>query len=432
MSSAILHAFWEIAAWGVPPRLESAERRAEARFVSVACVVITIAGLFTAVLDAWTPGAEPAVSLVAAATGLAALGALRLSRTSRPVATVLVLLMGALGPGVHALHPEAGSPNLTWVLMAGFAPLLHPSTALTLGTLALSLVAAALTVLPPPTEPTLASLPDVLPIVVGAYVVMTVGLYLHHGELRELNARLAHERDVEALTLAATASVTARAATTASFLTTMSHELRTPLNGVLGLSDLLAHEDIPPSAAARLARIHGTGRSLLRAFDTLLCLTRLTAAGTSPREPLDLHGLVDATRTRAISSAGPLPVSLDVVVAQGTPRIVAADLVVLRTVLDQLLGSAFDAGVQHAVLDVSVRAEAITLRLVGEHAGIVPETASERSPLSLGMPLVAELARAAGGSASPVTGSARSLSVAITLPCSPAASPLGDPTRETV
>ncbi len=60
-----------------------------------------------------------------------------------------------------------------------------------------------------------------------------------------------------------------------AFLSRMSHELRTPMNAILGFSQLLEYESLPPHQLAYVQEIHRAGDYLLELINELLDLARI-------------------------------------------------------------------------------------------------------------------------------------------------------------
>ncbi len=60
-----------------------------------------------------------------------------------------------------------------------------------------------------------------------------------------------------------------------SFLAMMSHEIRTPLNGVIGFTDLLLAENLPPRHAEIVSTIRSCGNSLLGLISDILDLSKI-------------------------------------------------------------------------------------------------------------------------------------------------------------
>ncbi|WP_019895751.1 response regulator [Hydrogenovibrio halophilus] len=59
------------------------------------------------------------------------------------------------------------------------------------------------------------------------------------------------------------------------FLANMSHELRTPMNGIIGLSELVPHENDPDQVGSMVRQINHSARLLLRQLDDVLDLVSL-------------------------------------------------------------------------------------------------------------------------------------------------------------
>lgn len=60
-----------------------------------------------------------------------------------------------------------------------------------------------------------------------------------------------------------------------AFLAMMSHEIRTPLNGVIGFTDLLLGEELPPRHAEIVSTIRSCGNSLLGLISDILDLSKI-------------------------------------------------------------------------------------------------------------------------------------------------------------
>lgn len=124
-----------------------------------------------------------------------------------------------------------------------------------------------------------------------------------------------------------------------AFLAAISHEIRTPLGGILGLSELLEHHDLPPDQAERVQLIQASGRTLLALVDDVLDFSRVEAGHLElERAPVDLphvsEEVVGLLRARAADRA------VTVEVEHTGPRHVLGDALRLRQILLNLVGNA--------------------------------------------------------------------------------------------
>lgn len=125
------------------------------------------------------------------------------------------------------------------------------------------------------------------------------------------------------------------------FLSVMSHEIRTPLNAILGLTDLLIHDD--PSRKEQLqhlAYMEFSGRHLLSLVNDILDLEKMASGKVSslPNE-LDLHHLIsnimDSFRNRAERVGLDLSLELD----SSVPKKLVADAKWITQILNNLISN---------------------------------------------------------------------------------------------
>ncbi len=151
---------------------------------------------------------------------------------------------------------------------------------------------------------------------------------------RDVDARRAHERALEAARAEAEESDRLKSA----FLASMSHEIRTPLTAVIGFAELLA-EDVPDEQREMAEAIAGGGRRLLATLNSVLDLARLDAGRQTLRlRPLDV---ADALR-RGTDLLRPLAERRGLTLTYDGPAsfVAPADEGALDRVLVNLLGNA--------------------------------------------------------------------------------------------
>lgn len=126
-----------------------------------------------------------------------------------------------------------------------------------------------------------------------------------------------------------------------AFLATMSHEIRTPLNAVIGMSDLLAANDLDAKSAEYVRTIRGASTSLLQVINDVLDFSRLDADQMSfeslPFAPSESIAAAARLLTPLASEKG-LPI---VLADDGSlPLRASADEGRLRQILVNLIGNA--------------------------------------------------------------------------------------------
>ena len=125
------------------------------------------------------------------------------------------------------------------------------------------------------------------------------------------------------------------------FLSNMSHEIRTPLNAIVGVIELLKHNQTGHLPAKMLDTAASAAQALLKLLNNLLDLSRYeTHTETLEEIPFDLDVLVkEVVEIHAIQAEKKaLVVSTDI--GYGVPTALIGDPVKIRQVLDNLVANA--------------------------------------------------------------------------------------------
>ncbi|MBN1286194.1 MAG: GAF domain-containing protein [Anaerolineae bacterium] len=111
----------------------------------------------------------------------------------------------------------------------------------------------------------------------------------------QLGAALTNIRLFEELK-SATEAAEAASRAKSIFLANMSHEIRTPLNSIIGFSEMLAQQNLPPEAADYIHTINLAGKSLLALISDILDLSKIEAGKMEVEQiTFDLGRLVHET-----------------------------------------------------------------------------------------------------------------------------------------
>ena len=156
------------------------------------------------------------------------------------------------------------------------------------------------------------------------------------GAIRNIN----RDKKNEAALLEALNAAEAANSAKSTFLATVSHEIRTPLNGILGMAQVMAHEDLPASQAERLQIIRQSGETLLAIVNDVLDLSKI-AAGRLELETVEFD-LIDLTAAAqatfgAVANAKGLSFDLR---SEGAAGVYRGDPVRVRQILYNLISNA--------------------------------------------------------------------------------------------
>ncbi|MBK6957072.1 MAG: PAS domain S-box protein [Nitrosomonas sp.] len=136
------------------------------------------------------------------------------------------------------------------------------------------------------------------------------------------------------------------------FLSRMSHELRTPMNAILGFSQLLGYESLPPHQLAYVHEIHRAGDYLLELINELLDLARIES-GTMVvvSQPVNLAAAINTATeiTQPLMNAK----QIHLINQCPTGESVLADPTRLRQILVNLLSNAAKYNLSGGYINIS-------------------------------------------------------------------------------
>jgi signal transduction histidine kinase/CheY-like chemotaxis protein len=136
-------------------------------------------------------------------------------------------------------------------------------------------------------------------------------------------------------------AVAAASRAKSAFLANMSHEIRTPMNGVLGLTEVMLTEPLPPHQRERLELIHRSGDLLVALINDLLDLSRIEA-GKMPIAPVptELERLASDVHQLFKAAANERHLELLLELDPELPAAVLVDPLRLKQILTNLVSNA--------------------------------------------------------------------------------------------
>ena len=154
------------------------------------------------------------------------------------------------------------------------------------------------------------------------------------------------------------------------FLANMSHELRTPMNGILGFSELLLQEELPPAQRSKIALIEESGQSMLKLIDDILDLSKIETGHISiHHEPADIAHIANNCVRLFQAAAVKKGLTLELHADANVPRKLMTDKLRLRQILNNLIGNAVKF-THEGRIDIRIGIKDDSVRVCVEDTGI--------------------------------------------------------------
>lgn len=126
-----------------------------------------------------------------------------------------------------------------------------------------------------------------------------------------------------------------------NFITNISHEIRTPMNAIIGFSDLLGMETLPPEHAEYVARISEAAKDLMGLIDGILDFSRIVSGKLEVElKPVSLPGLLENVRALLKNMASQKGLTLSIRTAPELQEPICTDPLRLKQCLVNLMGNA--------------------------------------------------------------------------------------------
>ena len=159
------------------------------------------------------------------------------------------------------------------------------------------------------------------------------------------------------------------------FLANMSHEIRTPMNGIIGMAELLQKTGLDEQQQNYANTIANSAEALLHIINDILDFSKIEAGDMQLEPvPLDLQVVAEELGDLFAVYASDKNIEFVVRVAPDVPRMVRADMVRLRQVLNNFINNAIKFTEQGFVqFSIEKRGEKLRFSVKDTGVGISPE-----------------------------------------------------------
>jgi len=154
------------------------------------------------------------------------------------------------------------------------------------------------------------------------------------------------------------------------FLANMSHEIRTPLNGIIGLSEVLSHSELPDTDLELVKDLKASGEHLRAIVNDVLDFTKISSGKLSLESiPVDVRGWTRDCVAPFLQTAAGKGLALSCQVEGEVPPRIMGDPLRLRQVVANLLANAIKF-TQRGEVRLRVRVDDGTLCISVSDTGI--------------------------------------------------------------